>query len=157
MIMTQLQLRTLNHPVGWKILAMESAEENKRDVAYVIERLNVVYDSDKPSFVSKAETQAIRRIAGILELLVERPLIVTSRGAVASKKISGEVRKAEGANLSIAHNLAMLSSPDVDYLLFNEHVPGMTLFTIDMDAFLKPEHPLLIKTIGWWGNDQSQE
>jgi len=155
--MSQRQQRTLTHPVGWKILAMESSEGNKRDVAYVIDRLNVVYDSDRPSFVSGVEAEAARRVLGMLELLSNHLLIVTSRGAVAFGKASEEIRKAKGASLSIAYNLDMLSSPDADHLLRSEHVPGMTLFTIDMDAFESREHPLLIKAIGWWGNDQSQE
>ncbi|OHA84735.1 MAG: hypothetical protein A2408_01660 [Candidatus Yonathbacteria bacterium RIFOXYC1_FULL_52_10] len=161
--MNPMSVRALNHPVGWALLARKSAEKNRLDALYRIVNCEILYDQVAVPFDSPEKVRAVLRTTRMFDLLSQRGLFVAKDGSLGLYQALGKgVPAIDLASLSVEYNSEMLSSHEVQQFEGREHVPGMTLCTIDMVAFEqaiknKATPPLLITSIGWWGSDQSKE
>ena len=160
--MNTMRARAFRHPTEWLLSAMESSEYNRKDAKYRINHCSVSYGQSTIRLDSPGPLAAACRLQGMIELLSSSGLFITSDGALAVGKTRVGVVIIGNATLSFDYNIDILSSPEVDHVLQREHVPGMSICRIDMEAFEQAvkkgiEPPLLITSIGWWGSDQSKE
>lgn len=146
----------------WKLLAMGSSERNRSRAAYRIGACEVVYGEVSLVLDSREKINAACRMKHMIDFLTRPGLFITHEGALAVGKISSAIPLVPSAKLILAYNISHLTSPDVNYLIRNDHETRMTLCMADMGAFrreleMERQPPLLITGIGWWGIDQRRE
>lgn len=162
--MNPITARALQHPVGWGLLARESAEKNRHNALYRILNCEIQYDQVTIPFNSPEKVRAALCTIRMLDLLSQPGLFVAKDGSLGLYQALGRgVPAVNMASLSVEYNSGILSSHEVQKFEGREHVPGMTLCTIDIATFeqavkkgIEPP-PLLVTRIGWWGSDQSKE
>lgn len=148
--------------IVWADEAMGSAEVNGKNIAYQIGACEIVCEGLSMPLDSVGKIEAVCRMSHMIGILSRASMFITKDGAIGMGKVPFGTPMVNSVTLPVAYNIDVLTSPDVNYLIYQEHIARMTLCKVDMASFLhdlraKKRPALLLTGIGWWGVGQRRE